>query len=326
MDTSATAPTDTPTGSPAHIVIGAGPVGATVALRLAAQGRRVRLLTRSGSGPEHDLIERRRADASDTATLVEELAEATAVFDCMHASAYRVDVWRAELPRAERAVLEAAGKAGAVVVFPESLYSFGRVDAPMTEDTPRRATGGKPGIRVELLRQREESATPTVSVAASDFYGPLVRAAHAGERMVPTVMAGRTMWVLGDPDAQHSWTYVPDLADAMIRAADDQRLWNAFLLAPTAPAVSQRELVATYAEAAGVPAPAVHGVPGWALRAVGAVHRDTRELAEMSYQFTRPFVLDSSASEERLGLRPTSLTDGARDTVAWWRDAAVAGR
>jgi len=251
---------------------------------------------------------------------------ATAVFDCMHASAYRADVWRAELPAAERAVLEAAGKTGAVVVFPESLYSFGRVDAPMTEDTPRRATGGKPGIRVELLRQREESATPTVSVAASDFYGPLVRAAHAGERMVPTIMAGRTMWVLGDPDAQHSWTYVPDLADAMIRAADDERLWNAFLLAPTAPAVSQRELVAAYAGAAGVPAPAVHGIPAWALRAVGSVHRDTRELAEMSYQFARPFVVDSATSEERLQLRPTSLADGARETVEWWRQSATAGR
>jgi nucleoside-diphosphate-sugar epimerase len=310
-----------------HVVIGAGPVGATLALRLAEQGRRVRLLTRSGSGPEHRLVERRRADASDAAALAEQLTGATAVFDCMHASAYRADVWRAELPRAERTVLDAAGKAGAVVVFPESLYSFGHVDAVITEDMPRKASGGKPGIRVELLRQREESSTPTVSVAASDFYGPLVRNAHAGERMVPTVMAGRTMWVLGDADAPHSWTYVPDLADAMIRAADDERLWNSFLLAPTAPAVSQRELVSTYADAADVTAPAVHAVPPWALHALGVVHRDTRELAEMSYQFARPFVIDSSASEERLGLRPTALTAGARETVGWWQQAgAPAGR
>jgi nucleoside-diphosphate-sugar epimerase len=154
----------------------------------------------------------------------------------------------------------------------------------------------------------------------------LVRNAHAGERMVPTVMAGRTMWVVGDPDAPHSWTYVPDLADAMIRAADDERLWNGFLLAPTAPAISQRDLVATYAEAAGVAAPAVHGIPTWTLHAVGAVHRDTREMAEMSFQFARPFTIDSSASEERLGLRPTPLADGARETVGWWRQQAVAGR
>jgi nucleoside-diphosphate-sugar epimerase len=61
------------------------------------------------------------------------------------------------------------------------------------------------------------------------------------------------------------------------------------------------------------------GLPSWALRAVGAVHRDTREMAEMLYQFQAPFVLDSSASEARLDLAPTPLADGARATVEWWR-------
>jgi nucleoside-diphosphate-sugar epimerase len=189
----------------------------------------------------------------------------------------------------------------------------------MTEDSPRDADFGKPAIRVELLRARDASPTPTVSVAASDFYGPLVRNAHAGERMVPTVLAGKTMRVVGDPDAPHSWTYVPDLAAAMITAADDKTLWNSFLHAPTAPPLSQRQLVALYAAVAGVPAPKVTGIPGWLMRAVGAVHADTRELAEMTYQFEKPFVLDSTQSEARLGLSPTPLEDGARATVAWWR-------
>jgi nucleoside-diphosphate-sugar epimerase len=305
-----------------NVVIGAGPVGATVALQLAESGRPVRLLTRSGSGPRHELIERARVDASDAATLTEAVAGAKAVFDCMHGSAYRADVWRAELPRAEAAVLAAAGRAGAVVVFPESLYAYGHVADPITETTPRDADFGKPAVRVDLLQARARSATPTVSVAASDFYGPLVRTAHAGERMVPTVLAGRTMRVLGDPDAPHSWTYVPDLAAAMIRAADDPALWESFLHAPTAAPISQRQLVALYAEAAGVPTPKVAGVPGWLLRGLGSVHRETRELAEMVYQFERPFVLDSTASEARLGLAPTPLTDGARQTVAWWRAGA----
>jgi nucleoside-diphosphate-sugar epimerase len=309
------------TPSTAHVVIGAGPVGATVALQIAESGRPVRLLTRSGSGPEHPLIERRRADAGDPAALAQAFVGAEAVFDCMHASAYRADVWRAELPRAEAAVLDAAGRTGAVVVFPESLYAYGHVAGPMTESTPRRADFGKPAIRVELLAARDRSATPTVSVAASDFYGPLVRTAHAGERMVPTVLAGRTMRVLGDPDAPHSWTYVPDLAAAMIRAADDRSLWNSFLLAPTAPPLTQRQLVGVYAEVAGVPAPKVASLPSALLRLVGTAHRGTREIAEMLYQFEKPFVVDSTASEERLGLKPTPMIEGARATVAWWQAA-----
>ena len=305
-----------------YLVIGAGPVGATIAQQLAARGDRVRLLTRSGSGPVHASIERLRGDASDLDTLSHAAAGTRAVFHCMHGSAYAADTWRAELPRAEKVVLEAAGKAGAVVVFPESLYAYGHVTGPMTEQTPRNADFGKPAVRVDLLRARDASPTPTVSVAASDFYGPLVRNAHAGERMVPTVLAGRTMRVLGDPDAPHSWTYVPDLGAAMIRAADEETLWNSFLHAPTAPAISQRALVRLYADVAGVEAPRVGRIPTWTLKAMGVVHAGTRELAEMTYQFDKSFVLDSSASESLLGLSPTPLETGAKATVDWWRAQA----
>ncbi len=208
-----------------------------------------------------------------------------------------------------------------MVVFPESLYSYGPADGPITEDLPRRATTGKLGVRTELLAQRDASTTPTVSVAASDFYGPLVRNAHAGERLVPTVLAGRTMRVMGSLDQPHSFTYVPDLAAAMIRAAATPDLWDSFLHAPTAPPVTQRELVEQVAAAAGVPVPRMSAIPAWVLRALGVVSRETRELAETSYMFTRPFVLDSGASQERLGLAPTPLATGVKETVEWWRTA-----
>lgn len=309
--------------SPVHVVTGAGPVGSTIALQLAEAGEHVRLLTRSGSGPDHPLVERRRVDVSRPEQLSAALDGAVAVHHCIHGSRYDARTWRAELPVAERHVLEAAGRIGAVVVFPESLYSYGPVDGPITETTPRDATGGKLGVRTELLAQREASATPTVSVAASDFYGPLVRNAHAGERMIPTVLAGRTMRVLGSLDQPHSFTYVPDLAAAMIEAAGREDLWNSFLHAPTAPPLTQRHLVELVAAAGGVPVPRTSVIPPWALRAGGLVSRDMRGLAETTYMFTRPFVLDSSDSEQRLGLAPTPLEAGVAETVAWWRGQRV---
>jgi nucleoside-diphosphate-sugar epimerase len=302
-----------------HVVTGAGPVGSTIALQLADASEQVRLLTRSGSGPEHDLIDRRRVDVSRPDHLDDAFAGASAVHHCIHGSRYDARAWRAELPVAERVVLEAAGRAGAVVVFPESLYSYGPVQRPVTEDLPRTATRGKLGVRTDLLAQRDASPTPTISVAASDFYGPLVRNAHAGERMVPTVLAGRTMRVLGSLDQPHSFTYVPDLAAAMVVAASREDLWNSFLHAPTAPALTQRRLVELTAEAAGVPVPRMSAIPGPVLGLSGLVSRDMRELAETSYMFTAPFVLDSSASEQRLGLAPTPMDGGLAATVAWWR-------
>ncbi|NKY89271.1 NAD-dependent epimerase/dehydratase family protein [Nocardia veterana] len=306
-----------------HVVTGAGPVGTTIAEQLAATGAAVRVLTRSGSGPVHPLIERRAVDVNDREGLAAAVDGAVAIYHCTHGSRYSARTWRAELPGAERTVLDVAGRAGAVVVFPESLYSYGPVDRPMTEDMPRTADFGKPAVRVELLRARAASETATVSVAASDFIGPYVRTSHAGERMVPNILAGKTVQVFGNADLPHSFTYMPDLAAAMIRAAADRALWNSFLHAPTAPAVSMRQLVAALAAAARVPAPKVVALPGWTLRTAGVVSSMMRELAEMNYQFERPFILDSSRSEQRLGLAPTPLDEVAAGTVAWWKTAVA---
>jgi nucleoside-diphosphate-sugar epimerase len=306
-------------GNQLHIVTGAGPVGATIALQLAEAGHSVRLLTRSGSGPEHDLIDRRSVDVSQADGLAEHFDGAVAVHHCIHGSAYSAKTWRAELPAAEQVVLEAAASAGAVVVFPESLYAYGHVDAVMTEDLPRDATRGKLGVRAELLRARAASSTPTVSVIASDFYGPRVRMAHAGERLVPALLAGRRVTMIGSLDLPHSFTYVPDLARAMILAAQTPALWNQVLHAPTAPAPTQRELATALAAAGGMTSPKLSALPAWVLKVAGLVSGDSKELAETSYQFAKPFVMDSTRSQELLGQSPTPLDVAAKETVEWWR-------
>ncbi|CAI3804752.1 NAD-dependent epimerase/dehydratase family protein [Pseudarthrobacter sp. MM222] len=303
-----------------YVVAGAGPVGWTVAEQLAATGRRVRILTRSGSGPTHPLIEKIALDVSDPALLGEAFSGAAAVFHCIHGSRYDAGVWARELPAAELSVLAAAGEAGAVVVFPESLYSYSEPEQIMAEDSPRQAQGGKRGIRTALLAARAASATATVSVVAGDFFGPRVRNAHAGERMLRPVTAGRHMQVIGRADRLHSFTYVPDLAAAMIAAAESPQLWNRVWHAPTGPAVTQRGIAEAFAKAAGARAPRVTAVPGWALKATGMFSPGIRELAETLYQFDRPFVMDSRASQAALSLAPTPLHEAAAATVAWWGD------
>ena len=301
-----------------YVVTGAGPVGWTIAEKLAAQGREVRVLTRSGSGPEHPRVERMRADASDSAQLRQAVRGAEAVFHCIHGSKYRAKEWQAELPQAEQVVMDAAAVACAVVVFPESLYSYSEPDRTMTEAGPREATGGKRGVRTQLLKAREAHPADTVSVVAGDFFGPRVKMAHGGERVVTPILEGKPLQVIGSAGQLHSFTYVPDLADAMIAAAQNPGLWNRVLHAPTGPALTQRELAAAFAAAAGAKAPKVGAVPGWILRSAGLFSTAMRELAEMLYQFEKPFVMDSSESQRLLGLKPTPLPEAAEATMAWW--------
>ena len=300
-----------------YVVTGAGPVGWTVAEQLAEAGHTVRILTRSGSGPDHPLIEKLSVDVSDATALGAAVVGVAAIFHCIHGSAYSAASWQRELPAAETVVLEAAGREGAVAVFPESLYSYSRPDAVMTETSERSAQGGKRGVRTALLAARAASTTDTISVVASDFYGPRVRIAHAGERMVRPVLDGKRLQVIGRPDAPHSFTYVPDLAAAMIAAVALPRERTRLLHAPTLPALSQRVIATAFAEAAHVAPPRLTGTPGWVLRGLGTVVPSMREMAELAYQFDRPFVMDSSASQELLGLEPTPVDIAAGRTVGW---------
>lgn len=307
-----------------YLVTGAGPVGATVAEQLAEAGETVRLATRSGRGPQHPRIERVRLDVNDPDALRAAADGVAAIFHCIHGTKYRADTWRAELPAAEQKVMDVAAEQGAVVVFPESLYSYGPVGTVMTEQTPSVAQRGKLGIRTELLAARRKHRAATVSVVASDFYGPKVLTAHAGDRLFPQVLAGRTISVIGSLDRPHSFTYVPDLAAAMIAAARDEALWNSVLHAPTIRALTQRELITAVAAAAQRPVPRLRVVPVWALRAAGVFLSDMAELGETGYMFNRPFVMSSELSEQRLAQAPTPLATGIQATLQWWRGSQAA--
>ena len=47
-----------------------------------------------------------------------------------------------------------------------------------------------------------------------------------------------------------------------------------------------------------------------------------RELDETDYQFDRPFVLDSSAAQQRFGLAPTPWSEALAETVRWMKAQA----
>src|SRR5699024_71738 len=204
--------------SKAVMVIGDGPVGRTVARQSIARGDAVRVVTRSGTGPQG--AERRAVDAADPAALRAAMTGVQTVFDCLHPRRYTARAWRRELPAADRAVRAEARRTGGTVVYPESLYACGPQTGPVDAAMPRRPTTALGRIRADLIDARLGSGQPVAIVVAADFYGPYVRDAHAGERMVRAVTGGQALRVIGDPDAPHSFTYVPDLAAAMIAAAD----------------------------------------------------------------------------------------------------------
>ena len=66
----------------------------------------------------------------------------------------------------------------------------------------------------------------------------------------------------------------------------------------------------------------VRSLPKLAVRALGLVNPMLRELAEMSYEFDEPFVLDTSKYQATFGAAGTPLAAALAATVAWYRARA----
>ena len=303
-----------------HVVIGAGPVGTGIATLLAQRGTPVTIITRSGSGPDHPLVTKIKADAGDADAVTKAATGAAAIYNCANPPYHR---WPIDWPPIHLALMAAATNTGAVLVTMDNLYAFGPGSVmPMREDDTMNATGDKGAVRArmaaDLLAGHAAGRFRATFARASDFYGPAVEGAAMGDRVVPNVIAGKKVSLLGALDVPHSISYMPDVVRTLVTIADDERAWGKAWQVPNAPAVTQRQTVEAFAAAAGTTAK-VSAVPKFALKVLGLFSPMMKGLQETWYQFAEPWVTDSTLTEQTFGLQATPLADGAAATVAWWQ-------
>jgi nucleoside-diphosphate-sugar epimerase len=297
-----------------HVIVGAGAVGSATALLLAERGEHVRLVSRSGSGPEHPAIERVTADATDAERLTALAAGAAALYNCANPQYHQ---WLTDWPPLASALLTAAERSGAVLATMSNLYGYGPVDGPITRQTPLAATHPKLRLRAQMwtdaLAAHNAGRIRATEVRASDYI--------EANGMLSTVMgkpllAGNRAYAPAPLDVPHSWTSITDCAKTLVTVAADQRAGGQAWLVPTGPALTLRQLAARFAEINGAPPAKVTAIPYPALWATGLFSPLVKELRTTRYQFTRPFVIDSSVTTQTFGLTPVPLDEALRDAAA----------
>lgn len=310
-----------------HVIVGAGQVGAHLAERLTARGHDVVVVTRSGSGPEG--VERIAADVADRTRLTQITKGADALYNCVNPQYHR---WVQDWPPMAASFLGAAEDTGAVLVTLSNLYLYGPVDGPMTEDLPLAAPGTKGQVRAKMSQDafaaHKAGRIRTTELRPSDYYGPRsTDQAYIGEtRFVKPLLAGKRVLYFSDPSVPHSWTYLPDVAEALAIAGTDERALGRVWHVPTAPAVSTLEVAERLCAIAGAPKPRVTEVPRAVFRALGLFSPLLKELRETRYQFDEPYVLDSSAFQATFGMAPTPLDDALETIIAAYRKSAGVDR
>ena len=303
-----------------HVVIGAGPLGTNIARQLAGDGHAVRIVTRSGTGIALAGVERIAADVRDSVSASKALSGASVVYNCANPL---YTEWAEVWPTLQGSPMRAAAENDAVYVAAENLYMYGPSPTPIGEKHPYDSPSRKGQVRakhhLELIAAHNRGDVRAVAGRASDFIGPEVLDAALGERVVPKLLANKKVQTLGDPDIAHTFTAIADFATLLITLGRTESAWGRAWHAPSAPAISPRALLERMAAIAGLPSVKVTAIPGWALKTLGTVVPIMRELVEMQYQWTSPYLIDSSSATRELGLTATDLETTLRETIDWYR-------
>src|SRR3954452_20590685 len=263
-----------------HVIVGKGPVGTTTADLLADSGHQVRVLSRSG-GRSTERIEHRQVDATDADALTAASRGAAALYNAVNPEYTR---WATDWPPVAAALLAAAERTGAVLVTMGNLYGYGRPDGPMTPESPMAATDTKGRVRArmwaDMLAAHESGRVRVTEVRAADFVGPRVPAVPSHlARQLPALRAGRRAWVVGDPDVPRAWSFMDDVACALVTLGGDERAYGRPWHVPSA-IRSQRQALGDLAAALGQPQPRVSGIPWPVLRGIGLGSPMMREVVD----------------------------------------------
>lgn len=294
-----------------HIIIGAGPVGRATADALTARGADVVLASRSGAGNTTAV------DATSAEALGQLADGAVAIYNCVNPPAY--DKWPELWPPVANALLAAAQRSGAVLVTAANLYAYGPVDGAMVEGMPDAAPGKKAQVRATMTADafaaHGSGWLRAVEVRGSDYMGAGPGDYAHVPRVIEKALQGNAVRVIGSADRPRTWTDVRDMGRALATVATEESAWGKVWHAPSNAPRTQAEAVNDVLASVGVKPVSVKAMPALLFTAVSPFVPILRELKETDYQFTRPYVMDSSAITAAFGLEPSPWDDICRRTA-----------
>jgi len=292
------------------VIGGTGGLGGALVRELAGRGVRVRVVARRPSSAVPQGVEQHAADAESGAGLVAACAGASVVVNALNPPYHE---WPQRFPAMNRAAIAAAQAQDARLVFVDNLYAYGPHDGPLTEDSPRAATSVKGRVRIaledELLAAHRDGRVRATIGRLSDYYGPGGPGSAIAALILEPAVAGKTMRWPGSLDQPHTLHFLPDAARGLATLVLDDRADGAVWHLPAAPPVTGREFTAIVNDA--LPKPVKVATMGKTMLRIGGVFsKEAREMVELTYQWTAPFVADTSRFEASSG--PIETTPHAR--------------
>ncbi|MBK9925844.1 MAG: NAD(P)H-binding protein [Anaerolineales bacterium] len=309
--------------SATHVILGTGAIGRAIAEELIKRGESVRMVNRSGKMEEIPAgVEVKASDLYDQAQVKEVTRGAKVVYQAAQPNYHE---WVEKFPSFQKSIIDGLTGSDAKLVMVENLYMYGDTNGtPLTEDMPHNAHTRKGKVRSEISKaafQAHRAGKVRVTAGrGSDFFGAWgLPTAAMGERTFYPLLNGKAVGLVGDIDAPHTHTYIPDFGKALVTLGErDEAYGQAWHVPNDNPRVTQREMVKMIAEAAGVE-PKISAMGKGMMWFGGLFIPEAKEMVEMMYEFEKPFIVDSSKFEKAFGIKATPMREAIKTTVAWYK-------
>ena len=231
---------------------------------------------------------------------------------------YNLKVWQNEWPVIMSNVIHACKWFGAKLVFFDNVYSLGRVNGWMKEDTPMNPVSKKGEIRKQiaemLFSEIKKGNLNAMIIRSADFYGHGASTSFANIMVLNNLVKGKkAQWLIND-SVKHSFTFTPDAAKATALLGNTESAYNQIWHAPTDKnALTGKEFITLAAKSAGTNPKQTFFKRGM-LSLVGLFVPEIRESKEMLYQNKYEYLFDSTKFESRF-FEATPYKKGIEETV-----------
>lgn len=236
---------------------------------------------------------------------------------------YDAGIWAAQWPVIMQNVIDACKANKAKLVFFDNVYSYGKVDGWMTEDTPYNPCSEKGRIRLKivnmLMDEVKKGNLQALIARAADFYGPDTPLSFVNVMVFQNLAKGRKPQWMVDTNRKHSFTYTPDAGLATAILGNTPSAFNQVWHVPTDRNVlTGKEFIELSSKAFNVK-PAYMVLPKWMVQMAGLFNHNIKEAVEMLYQNKFDYLFDSSKFEKAFGFKPTSYDEGIKATAAAYK-------
>lgn len=303
-----------------HTILGAGgAVSNQLFPVLKANNETIRLVSRKAAPVEGAEI--LAADITDYSQTLNAVKDSSVVY-LLAGLQYDIRVWKISWPKIMTNVINACKATGCKLIFFDNVYMYGKVDGAMREDTPFNPCSQKGEIRAviatQLLDEMRMGNIKSLIARSADFYGPV-----GFKTSVPNMLVFQNLknnkkaqW-LANAKVPHSFTYVPDAAQALYMLANDDTAFGQTWHVPTSDdPLTGEEFIKQAAE----DMKAFNNyatLPVWMMQLAGIFNRPIKESIEMIYQSQLPYIFSSAKFNKAFNFEPTSYHDGIRETAIW---------